>query len=873
MSARFPIHEILEQICSSLAAHPRLVLEAPPGAGKTTQVPLALLDAEWLRGRKIIMLEPRRIAARAAAEFMASQIGERVGETVGYRIRFEAKISATTRIEVLTEGILTRMLQTDPELAGVGAILFDEFHERHLAGDLGAVLALDVQASLRPDLRLVIMSATLDGERVARWFDAPRLSSAGRSFPVSIEYPAAKANEDWAFHLRRVVTQALIDNDGDVLVFLPGRREIERARSVLADLANAGVARESGRAATSAHPEQPTAATANASRSGYAPGTRSAVSVEIVPMHGELSLAEQHAALAPAREGTRRIVLATNVAESSVTLPGIRAVVDSGLAREPRFDPNSGFTRLETVNISQASADQRAGRAGRVAAGVAYRLWPQSQRLEPSRRAEIAQVELSALALELAAWGEGGLRWLDPPPTGAFAGARDLLSLLGATEPADRSARLTELGRRMLATGADPRLAAAVLRAPEDQRALACDAIALIEARNPLRGDGGRSDDFRQRHAALLAYRRDGARAARTGNADVAAIAAIDQAASAWRRRFGIAATANGGIDAHAIGDVLAHAFPDRIAKQDAVNPRRYALSNGRGAMLHQNTALYGERWLIAIDLRFDERDSLILAAAPFDDDLLERDFRSRLTRETTVRFNRETRAVEAFEEKRFAQLVLERRGVPAKVDDALPALLAAVRELGLDVLSWSDHARMLRLRVAFLREACPELGLPDLSDAALVASLDEWLAPALSGKTKLDSLSSQQLGDALAAKLDYAQRRVVDEHAPEALRVPSGSERRLDYEPGKPPVLAVKLQELFGLADTPRIAKGRVGVTLHLLSPAQRPIQVTQDLRGFWERTYPEVKKELKGRYPRHPWPDDPWAAAPTARAKPRPR
>jgi ATP-dependent helicase HrpB len=824
---QFPIDEVLPQILAHLQQQPRLVLEAPPGAGKTTQVPRALLDAAWRGDNKILVLEPRRIAARAAAEFMAAQLGEDVGATVGYRIRFEAKVSARTRIEVVTEGILTRMLQNDPELPGVGAILFDEFHERHLHGDLGAALALDVQTSLRPDLRLVIMSATLDGERVAGWFDAARITSAGRSFPVRIEYPPARAQEEWPFHLRRVAETALRDSDGDVLVFLPGRREIERARDALA---------------------------AN-------------VDVELVPLHGELSLAEQHAALAPARARSRRIVLATNVAESSVTLPGVRAVIDTGLAREPSYDPNSGFTRLETVTISQASADQRAGRAGRVAAGVAYRLWPQSQRLEPARRAEIAQLELSGLALELAAWGSGKLRWLDAPPAGALASARDLLALLGAL---DDDGRLSELGRAMLASGATPRLAAAVLRAPESQRALACDLVALIEARNPLRGDSGRNDDFRVRHAALTAYRAD-RRGARNLGADPAALAAIDQAAAAWRRRFGVRDAAAGAADTHAVGDALMHAFPDRIALQDANDARRYRLSNGRGAHLHPNTALYGERWLVVTDLRFDERDSLILAAAPFDADLLERNFADRLKRQRIACWNRDTRAVEAFEERRFAGLVLERRSVPAKPEDAQSALLAAVRELGLDSLPWSDHARSLRVRVACLREWCPELRLPDFSDAALLGTLEDWLAPYLAGKTRLDALSAQMLGEALAAKLDYAQRKAVDELAPEALTVPSGNARRLDYKPGQPPVLAVKLQELFGLAETPRIADGRVPVTLHLLSPAQRPIQVTQDLRGFWERTYPEVKKELKGRYPRHPWPDDPWNAKPTHRAKPR--
>ncbi len=866
---QFPIAEILPQLKAQLERDTRLVLEAPPGAGKTTQVPPALLDAPWLAGRKILMLEPRRIAARAAAEFMAAQRGEAVGEAVGYRIRFEAKVSARTRIEVVTEGILTRLIQADPELPGIGAIVFDEFHERHLHGDLGAALALDVQASLRPDLRLVIMSATLDGERVARWFDAPRLTSAGRSFPVRIEFPPARAQEEWPFQLRRIVEKAHNDTDGDILVFLPGRREIERAIQALSPLTeHAATQAAILGAASGRHPVSPSVA-ARAALQGIASA------LQLRPLHGELSLADQHAALTPAAPGTRRIVLATNVAESSVTLPGVRAVIDLGLAREPRLDPQTGFTRLETVAISQASADQRAGRAGRVAAGVAYRLWPQSQRLEPSRRAEISQVELSALALELAAWGSPALRWLDPPPAGAMASAQELLLQLGAIDADSRltgsrltRAGVTELGRRMLASGASPRFAAAALRAPPAQAALACDLIALLEGRNPLRGDAGRSDDFRQRHAALVAFRR---KSARSAGADAGALAAIEQIASGWRRRFMLRGESATEVSPLMIGDLLVHAFPDRVARQDENDPRRYRLSNGRGAHLHQNTQLYGEPWLVVTDLRFDERDSLILVAAPFDADVLERDFPERFVRERVVRWNRDTRAVEAFEERRFAQLVLERRNVPANKDDALPALLAAVRELGLDALPWSEHALALRARAACLREWCPEFDLPDLGDEALLSTLDVWLAPHLAGKTRLDALGSQALSEALASRLDYAQRRALDEHAPEMLRVPSGSEKRLQYESGKPPVLAVKLQELFGLADTPHIAKGRVPVTLHLLSPAQHPIQVTQDLRGFWERTYPEVRKEMKGRYPRHPWPDDPWTAPPTARAKPR--
>ncbi|MFK2905855.1 ATP-dependent helicase HrpB [Dyella ginsengisoli] len=829
----FPITPLLPGIRDALAAHPRLVLEAPPGAGKTTQVPLALLDAPWLEGRKILMLEPRRIAARAAAQFMAQQLGETVGQTVGYSIRFESRTSAATRIEVVTEGILTRLIQDDPELSGIGAIVFDEFHERHLAGDLGAALALDVQATLRPELRLLVMSATLDGERIAQWLDAPRISSPGRSFPVRIEYPPARAQESVEHHVARIARQALAENDGDVLVFLPGRREIARAQTVLATTLD----------------EQ----------------------VELMPLHGELGLAEQQLALAPAEPGTRRVVLATNVAESSVTLPGVRAVIDTGLAREPRFDPNSGFTRLETVTISQASADQRAGRAGRVAAGTAYRLWPQSKRLEPSRTAEIAQAELSALALELAAWGitaasAAGLPWLDPPPAGALAQGRELLALLGAL---DGDGRITALGRRMLQLGASPRLAAAALRAPSERLALVADLLALMDARSPLRGELARSDDFRARVGALHVWRdrRGGGRA----EADVGALAAIEQAAKGWRRRLDVRTAASGVPDSHAVGDLLAHAFPDRIAFRDASQPLRYTLANGRGARLHEQTVLLGEPWLVALDLRHEARDSLILAAAPLDPRQLERDFPAAFARERVLRWNEARAAVEAFEEQRFGAIVLERRSVPVQPADALPALLAAVRSRGLEALPWSESARRLRARIQALRQWMPELDLPDVDDAHLLATLEQWLAPHLEGKRGLDALAGESLSQALAAMLDYEQRRTLDAQAPDQLVVPSGQSRRLEYAPGEPPVLAVKLQELFGLADTPRVGGGRVPVTLHLLSPAGRPIQVTQDLKGFWERTYPEVKKELKGRYPRHPWPDDPWSATPTHRAKPR--
>ncbi len=826
----FPITPLLPELRKQLDAHPRLVLEAPPGAGKTTQVPPALLDARWLEGRRILMLEPRRIAARAAANFMARQRGEEVGQTVGYRIRFESRVSAATRIEVVTEGILTRLIQDDPLLDGIGAILFDEFHERHLHGDLGLALALDVQAQLRPDLRLVLMSATLDGERLAQFLDAPRLTSEGRSFPVRVAYPPRQGTEPAEAQLKRAIQTALSETDGDVLVFLPGQREIsqtERLVSSLLESTDRGIA--------------------------------------VVPLHGELALEQQNAALAPDPQGRRRIVLATNVAESSVTLPDVRAVVDTGLAREPRFDPNSGFSRLETVTISQASADQRAGRAGRVAPGVCYRLWPQSQRLEPSRRAEIVQVDLTGLVLELKTWGDSALRFPDPPPPGALAQADELLRQLGAL---DAQSKLTAFGRRLLELGTHPRLAAMLAAARTDaDKSLACDLVALIEARDPLRGESRRRDDLASRWQALAAFR---ARRA-PPEADRNALATIDQAAKQWRRRLRIDTTVDN-ASAHALGDLLIHAFPDRIARQLPNAPRRYQLANGRGARLFDDSVLYGEPWIVITELRLDDGDSLIQRGAPVDLARLESDFAERFVEEDVVRWDPETRGVTAQRVRRFDRLILDTR--PTGKPDAArtrAALLDGVRALGLDVLPWSEGQRQWRARVANLREWLPELGLPDCSDASLLRTLDAWLGPFLDGKTRLTQLGADELGEALRAPLDYTQRQAIDRLAPTTLHVPSGMERRIDYQEGEAPVLAVKLQELFGLADTPRVADGRIPVVLHLLSPAGRPLQVTQDLKGFWERTYPEVKKEMKGRYPKHPWPDDPWSAKPTHRAKPR--
>ncbi len=933
-AARFPIAELLPDIRASLRAHPRLVLEAPPGAGKTTQVPLALLDEDWLGGRRIVMLEPRRVAARAAAGFMARQLREDVGGTVGYRIRFEKRVSARTRIEVVTEGILTRMLQDDPMLDGIGACLFDEFHERHLAADLGLALALDVQAGLREDLRIVLMSATLDGARLATFLDAPRLSSAGRAFPVQVaHFPARRGvrtspgdrDEPLETHARRAVEHALATHPGDVLVFLPGQREIARVETALRSAAgesgspDRAATREaavgvSGQGRDGASAVEPGEQHARISKAGG-----KAEGFDVLALHGELPVEQQQRVLQPSTDGRRRVVLATNVAESSVTLPGVRVVIDSGQAREPRFDPNSGFSRLDVVAISQASADQRAGRAGRVADGWAYRLWPQSQRLEPQRRAEIAQVELAGLALELAAWGSDALRFVDPPPSGALASARDLLRALGAL--GDGGA-ITPLGRRMLAIGTHPRLAAMLVAACAEPRraelartecstggsdpsklgsteatrarahdtampgsaravesladgsasALACDLAALIEARDPLRS---RSDALALRWRALAAFR-DGRAPHDAGRS---ALAAIDASAAQWRRRLRCDAAPPREVPPHALGDRLLHAFPDRIAHRHAQDPRRYQLANGRMARLFDDSALYGEPWIVATELR-DARggDAQVLRGAPLDETALRVAFPARFVEDEAVRWDATRRALVAQRERRFAAIVLDAR--PAgRVDPqaAAQALTDAVAALGLDALPWSEALTQWRARVRCLSAWWPDLALPNLSTDALLDTRDVWLRPAFDGLTRLEALGEAAFAEALKSRADWNTRQRIDALAPVRIAVPSGMERRIEYgyddaaDAPLAPVLAVKLQELFGLADTPRIADGRVPLTLHLLSPAGRPLQVTQDLRGFWECTYPDVRREMKGRYPKHPWPDDPWSATATHRAKPR--
>lgn len=822
----FPIQLLLPELLASLEQHPRLVLEAPPGAGKTTQVPIALLSAPWREGRKILMLEPRRVAARAAAGFMAQQLSEALGQTVGYRIRFESKISAATKIEVLTEGLLTRKIQDDPLLEDVAAIIFDEFHERHLAGDLGLALALDIQQQLRPDLRLLVMSATLDGERLAKQLDAPRLSSAGRSFPVEVQHFPARKDETLQHQCKRAIEKSLQMHSGDVLVFLPGRREISTLQNLLQPLESA--------------------------------------KLEILPLHGDLPIEQQSRALQEAANGIRRVVLASNVAESSVTLPGVQVVIDSGLAREPRFDANSGFSRLDLVSISQASADQRAGRAGRVSAGWCYRLWPASQRLEPMRRAEIQHSELSALALELAAWGSSALAFVDAPPSGPLNAANDLLRALGAL---DAHYRISPLGKNMLRLGTHPRLAAMLLAThDETEKALACDLAALIEARDPL--IGYRGNDWQSRWQALAEYR---ARKTISG-ASASALKQLDATAAQWRKRVQCQTLPPADASSHQLGDVLLHAFPDRIGKQHGSDPLRYQLASGKMARIHADSPLYGEIWLCASELKFEAKEALVLRAAPIDQHRLQTDFPERFIEQDFVRWDDKQNALIARREQRYEQIVLSSKPAgKVNPEQAAEALCALLKQKGLAILPWSESAEQFRQRVTCLRQWQPDLALADCSDAALLANIDTWLKPGLHGKARLDAINASELNDALYSLYTWQQRQQIDALAPSHIKVPSGLERHIQYASGSHPVLAVKLQELFGLAQSPTVANGKIVVTLHLLSPAGKPLQITQDLSNFWNNTYAEVRKEMKIRYPRHPWPEDPWSAPATHKTKAR--
>jgi ATP-dependent helicase HrpB len=820
-----PIEPVLPALREALTAGVSAVLQAPPGAGKTTRVPLALLDEPWLAGARIVMLEPRRLAARAAAHRMADTLGEGVGATVGYRVRQDTRVGPETRVEVVTEGVLTRMLQSDPSLLGTGLLVFDEFHERSIHADLGLALALQTQSVLRPDLRLLVMSATLDSGPVAALLGgAPTVTGAGRSYPVETRYLPHRREQRVESAVAGVVREVLASDAGDVLVFLPGAAEIRRVERSLQGVAAA-----------------------------------------VIPLHGNLPQDLQDQAIRPSPPGRRKVVLATAIAETSLTIEGVRIVVDSGLARVPRYSPRTGMTRLATVRVSRASADQRRGRAGRLAPGVCYRLWAANEDPQLQARAtpEILETDLAALALELAAAGIGDpaeLAWIDRPPSAAYAQARGLLLQLGAL---DEEGRLTPHGRSMTRLALHPRLAHMVLRGRQlGAGGLACELAALLTERDILRRQDGPADADLGVRLDLLRGVTQRVDTDREALRRVRNEARICRQAQAGRR---VAADAS----EPSAGAILGLAYPDRIAQRRPGEGGRFLLRNGQGAFLDPQP-LIREEYLVAAELDGKAPESRILLATPLTLEEIETHLANGTEQEDVIEWDAAARAVVSSRRVRLGALILREAPLRDPEPDRMAAaLMEGIRRTGLHVLPWNDAARRLQARLGFLHRL--DAAWPDCSDAALLQSLSAWLGPRLGGMRRLTDLVRLDLADILLGLLRWDQRPTLDEWAPSHIQVASGSRIPVDYSDPEVPVIAVRLQELFGVTETPRVARGRVPVTLHLLSPAFRPVQVTRDLAGFWRTTYFEVRRDLRGRYPRHYWPDDPLQAAPTSRAKRR--
>ena len=795
------------------------MLVAPPGAGKTTRVPLALLDAPWLNGKKIIMLEPRRIAARASAERMARTLGERAGETVGYRVRFGSKISRATRIEVVTEGIFSRQILDDPELNGVAAVLFDEFHERSLDADLGLALARDAQTGLREDLRILVMSATLDGARVGKLLgDAPVVASEGRAFPVETRYLGRKADAPIERQMADAIATALRADPGSVLAFLPGAAEIRRTQNFLGERVHDA-------------------------------------SVEIVPLFGALDAAVQDRAIAPAPKGQRKVVLATSIAETSLTIEGVRIVVDSGLARVPRYEPDIGLTRLETVRASRAAVDQRRGRAGRTEPGVCYRLWdePQTASLAAYTQPEILSADLSSLVLDLAQWGvrdPATLAFLDPPPAPALKEANSLLDELGAL---DADGRITAEGQSLRALALPPRLARMIV---DSHRLGAGEEAAEIAAILTERGLGGDSVDL---DARLDQFRRD--RSPRASSAR--------SLAQRWAQQVASTEGPAGEDASPSTGIMLALAFPDRVARNRGNGS--FVLANGRGAAVEQTSSLARAPYIAVAELTGTAAQGRILLAAPIAQEDIETRFADQIENTEEISFDRNAMALRARRKRTLHAITLSEAPIALSPSAETARIFAAgLVAAGLDKLPWSKSLKQWRDRVMFLRKAEGD-SWPDLSDAALAADGENWLVPALYDKTSLKEFSPGDLSDALMALLPWELRARLEREAPTHFEAPTGTMLAIDYEAEQGPTIAVRLQELFGLNTHPSIAKGAVPLVLELLSPAQRPVQVTRDLPGFWRGSYAAVRSDLRGRYPRHPWPEDPASALPTRRVKPR--
>jgi ATP-dependent helicase HrpB len=830
-----PITAVLPQLAGALAHGRNVLLQAPPGAGKSTLVPLSLLEADWLGKGRILMLEPRRLAARAVAARMAQLLGEPVGRRVGFRTRLETRVSGATRIEVVTEGILTRMLQGDAALDGVSCLIFDEFHERSLNADLGLALSLDVQANLREDLRILVMSATLDLAPLARLLDdAPVITAEGRLFPVATIHVLRRPELHLEAQLVQVVRTALREQPGDILCFLPGAAEIRRLQRHLED-------------------------------------DGASAALRILPLFGDLTAAEQDEALRPAPAGRRKVVLATSIAETSLTIEGVRTVIDAGLRRYAEFDPASGMTRLVTGKVSQAAADQRRGRAGRLASGTCYRLWSEGTHASLAAHSppEILHADLAPLALDLASWGaqdSAALRWLDAPPAAPLAQARDLLRAL---EALDTTGRITAHGRELAQLGAHPRLGHMLIRARAlGAGRLACELAAILSERDILRSaPSARDVDMRLRIQAL----RRGAGSLPPGiSIDPRALSQATRSASLWQRQ--LTGSAPDSADPHtATGPLLALAYPDRVGRaRDGSG--RYLLANGRGARFGEPQALAKAEFLVAAEIDGAEREGRIFLAAPLTLADIETLFEAQVTQVSDIAWDPRSNAVRARQERRLGALVLEGRDLAAPDPQAvLEAALAGLAGLGLGVLPWTAALRQFQARVSLLRRMkvrAPE-EWPDLSDEALLATLPDWAPPWIAGCTRREHFQRVDLAGALHSRLSHRQREVLEREAPTHLTVPSGSRIPVDYEDGATPSLSVRLQEMFGLTTTPTIADGRQALLLKLLSPAGRPVQVTQDLVSFWNRGYHEVRKDLKGRYPKHPWPDDPLAAPPTRRAR----
>lgn len=823
-----PIDAVLASLNAALAGAPVVLLEAPPGAGKTTRVPLAVRDAPWLAGRRIVMLEPRRVAARAAATFMAAGLGEAAGETVGYRTRLDTRVSARTRVEVVTEGILSRMIAQDPALEEYGLVIFDEFHERSLHADLGLALALEAQSLLRPDLRLLVMSATLEGDRLARILGGPPVvASAGKAHPVDVRYRPAPQQSRLESRVAAVVAEALAEDEGDLLVFLPGAAEIRRAEGSIAA------------------------------------GPR----VAVIALHGNLTAQQQDLALRRDPQGRRKVILATSIAETSLTIDGVRVVIDAGLSRIPRFSPRTGMTRLETVRASRSSTIQRAGRAGRQAPGTCYRLWSEMEQatLVPHHEPEIMDADLAPLLLTLAVTGmeAASLRWIDPPPPAHLAQAA---SLLRALDIIDDGGRITPHGRRCADLGLHPRLANMLLRAEAlGLGATAVDLAALLEERDILRGQDGPADPDLRIRLDLLAERRlpgvtHGATVARD------AVERIRVHARSLRRQLRLDA---GAPSSHDAGLLLAFAFPDRIA-QRRPGTARFLLRNGRGAALATAHALGDADFLVAADLDDRGAESRIFLAAPLTRQEIEAHLADDVVTRDEVTWDGEASRVVARRTRMLGALMLEEATLHHPDREAVASAVAAgLARAGVNEVPWNEAFIALRRRLAFLHEV--DASWPDVSDASLAAKLGEWLAPHASRVRGLADLAQIDFVPSMLGLLSWQQRQALDQEAPTHVVVPTGSRIPVDYSDPASPVLAVRLQEMFGLADTPRVANGRVPLTLHLLSPAHRPVQVTRDLGGFWRSSYHDVRKDLRGRYPKHPWPEDPLVAPPPRRAKPR--